>query len=786
MDLLNNCRDEAHQFFNDLLLSAEKSLNENLFELAKNSNSNEEQQRFYDAIQQIKSHSNAMHASFQNELKKSFQAFVDIKEPETSVEEQIDLSNLSLIKRDDLEDELAISVIVSKSNSRNSEILWQFNHRIAALRGGKKVTDETNPFGPAVISHAMQAGVAQLSVDSKIRIHIYKHLGKLFVLSFGNILPKLNNLLAEQGILPNLRFSASQQASRQQPAKEKTRENTAQTAEETPEKIGGETSESSTSLAHQHELYSAIRELQSKMGPRQQTAGGVSFAGVPIDGTGGADSFSDIDYALALSAIQQSTAFVSSAALNKPLSAEAVEKKLFDQLNTQGSEDGRHKMTGDDADTVDLVGMIFRYMLDDPNINDAVKSILSHLHTPYLKLALMDKDFLDNHKHPARALLNQMAELGGRWVKDEKDRNVLPKIKTIVETILKGFIDDAEIFDTLLEDFSRFKESIEKRARMVEKRNTESQQGLERLELSRQQADDEIQSRLQQANIPEVIGTLLHKPWADFLSFNLLRHGDKSLTWEAALKVVDGVIWSVKPSEAADSKEDFHRRQIDLETTVSEGLTTIGYDTEASKSLLSSMHEAHELAYHQAMINEVKQAATDTAPKKEHQTNNITTPIADSAATDSTPPTQSNSAESSTKTSVATDTTQNQTVRTSDSDTQPKTATKTAAAAKPAKQKPQFSKEEQNMVNKLKEISFGTWFAFKNGNTQKQLKLAWFSKVSSHYMFVDQAGIKQAVETQINLAKGMASGAIVILPPNKRSFMERALEAVFDKLKLSH
>ena len=80
-------------------------------------------------------------------------------------------------------------------------------------------------------------------------------------------------------------------------------------------------------------------------------------------------------------------------------------------------------------DTVDLVGLIFRYMLDDVNLHDAVKSLLSHLHTPYLKLALMDQSFLNNYEHSARILLNQLAEVGSRWVKEENDRSVLPTIK---------------------------------------------------------------------------------------------------------------------------------------------------------------------------------------------------------------------------------------------------------------------------------------------------------------------------------------------------------------------
>ncbi|WP_159931245.1 DUF1631 domain-containing protein [Oceanicoccus sp. KOV_DT_Chl] len=742
MELLNHCRDHAHKFYGDLFMAAEKTISDMLFEQAEQSTSNDDQRRYFEAMQQLKANSGVMQTTFQQALKKSYQAFVDGLDQEISIDEAIDANSLTLVQRDDLEDELAISVIVSKSNSRNSETLWKLNRRLAVLRGGKNVSDETNPFGPAKVCAAAQQAVTQLSFDSKTKIMIYKQLGKVFVLSFAKELDGLNSLLVEKGILANLRFSAAAQSSQQ------STQSTTPASDSTEQESVVEPAQN---IAHQQQLYSAIRQLQSNLGPRTETAGGVSFAGIPNDGSeGGKETFSAVDYALALSAIQQSKAFLSAASQNRSLAAEKVEEQLFHRLSQQSDPTARHKMSQGDADTVDLVGMIFRYMLDDANLHDAVKSLLSHLHTPYLKLALMDKTFLDNYQHSARVLLNTMADIGGKWVKEDNDRTVLPKIKSIVETVLKGFIDDAGIFDQLLEDFLRFKDNLEKRSRMVEKRNTESQQGLEKLELSKQRAVDEITSRLQQADIPEKIATLLHKPWADFLAFNLLRHGDQSLTWQSALKVVDGVVWSVRPAAVANNKADFQRHQTDLEQSVSEGLQTIGYDPEASKGLLLALKEAQELAYHSSVMQEV----ADHNQKAEQSGSDKV------AATAPQPPAE-------------------------------KTTTKATAKiiAKPKKPlappMPPLSEEEQSIVERLKEIAFGTWFEFDREKVVQSLKLAWYSKVTSHYMFVDQTGVKQAVENQYNLAKGMAAGNIRIAKPLKKSFMERALEAVFDKLKLS-
>ena len=88
-------------------------------------------------------------------------------------------------------------------------------------------------------------------------------------------------------------------------------------------------------------------------------------------------------------------------------------------------------------------------------------------------------------------------------------------------------------------------------------------------------------------------------------------------------------------------------------------------------------------------------------------------------------------------------------------------------------------------MEELKQLSFGTWFEFdrQEAKTPQQLKLAWYSRVSAHYMFVNQAGVKQAIETLTSFATGLCEGRIRPLELENRSFMERALEAVFSRLK---
>ncbi|WP_019529524.1 DUF1631 family protein [Dasania marina] len=751
MELLNNCREYAHGYYSNLLLAAEKKLIDSLFEHSDAAKNNDEQRFYYEAMQACRNNSGGMHAAFQQRLSDCYQRFRDGVVASQTPKEIV--NELSLVNPQKLEDDLAISVIVSKSNSRYSESLWKLNKRLSVLRSGTPVYDEDNPFAPTMVGEALQAAVNALGLESKARLFVYKQLGKLFILGFEKPLKQLNEQLVAQSILPNLKFLAHQQA-----------DGGAPTPPVLPEPDHAH--ESPASIENQRKMLATIQALQTQLGPRTHTAGGVSLGGIATDGDGSAAAFGQMDYALALSAVQQSTDILQAVSQNRPMPAEQVEKKVVEQLLKQGDDKSRHKMTGADANTVDLVGMIFRYILDDENLSDAVKSLLSHLHTPYLKLALMDKTFIDNYEHSARVLINSLADVGGRWVKDEDDKTVLPKIRLVVETVLKGFIDDYSIFDRLLEDFQRFRESLEKRSKMVEKRNTESQQGMERLELSRHRAEEEVLVRFDNGEIHPQAAAILQKPWTDFLAFNLLRHGDEGSTWQSALKVVDAVVWSIQQKQAVDNKEDFHRRQQEFETSIKEGLLAMGYDPGASKGLLISLREAQELAYHQLVLTDDKSVVSpivqDHKPTAKAQPTSpdakpepVVTPAAESV-----PP----------QTAI-----QRQQVQ----------MTHKAKRIPLAEQeKSTLSAAEQRQLDALKDIAFGTWFDFvREDGGRDRMKLAWYSRVTSNYMFVNTAGIKQAVMTCVELVKGMQAGTIELVVLEKRSFMERAFGAVLNKLK---
>ncbi|WP_236632039.1 DUF1631 family protein [Endozoicomonas montiporae] len=104
-------------------------------------------------------------------------------------------------------------------------------------------------------------------------------------------------------------------------------------------------------------------------------------------------------------------------------------------------------------DLINLVGLLFEFIIDDHELPDVIKKTIGLLQIPVLKLALIDKDFLTNREHPGRQLLNDMTSAGMHC--KENDKPVVHLIETTVMTIIRGFTDNPNIFSECLDEFNQ-------------------------------------------------------------------------------------------------------------------------------------------------------------------------------------------------------------------------------------------------------------------------------------------------------------------------------------------
>lgn len=415
-------------------------------------------------------------------------------------------------------------------------------------------------------------------------------------------------------------------------------------------------------------------------------------------------------------------AFDQSTAANVQLAPQQVKDVSLQMMQKIASENEDGAVEAGDMQTIDLVGMLFEYMLSDEHLPDSVKALLSYLHTPFLKIAFIDKDFFEQPEHPARVLLNSLAESGVRWVgNDGSDQyEMFNKIKVTVFRVLEEFKNDVRLFAELLIEFNAYTHNVARRQELMERRALEKAQGEEKLREAKIQVNEVVRSRTDDKELPSAILLLLLQPWSDYMSFVLLRYGEASDSWLRSVKVIDDLLWSLEPKTLQADKVVQMEKQENIAAALESGFETIGYEQAKGRKLIDAVVALQRLALQSKKV--------DPAPA-------------------------------------------------------PMRAKLESMAAEKAgqsaeEQMPQTS-DESKIVESLKMIEFGTWFEFEGG---KRLKVAWFNQKTNHYMLVDQQGRKVSLIAGLQLARDMISGKSKVIAGSSKPFFERALENIYQTL----
>lgn len=381
----------------------------------------------------------------------------------------------------------------------------------------------------------------------------------------------------------------------------------------------------------------------------------------------------------------------------------------------------RRDISAADTNIIELVGMMFEYMLKEENLPNIVKALLSRLHTPLLKVAVIDNRFFTESEHSARKLLNNMTAAGIRWVEEDRlDRGIFPKLKDIVDKVLLEFKENVEIFDALLEELAKAVGELDHRASLVEQRTNEAANGQEKLQAARSRVQKEIRILAQGTSVDDSAQEFLQRIWADKLTFILLRNSeaDESEEWQSSLKLARRIVESSTPPT---SEEQRSTRKAELSALQEELRTASSSLQQVDKEKLISALFAVQ---NQALDAEI-------IPPSEPQQS----PEPEVAETEPDPAPQD-------------------------------------------EQKP-LSPEQEAMLEKLKSIPFGTWFDFhKPGEPGFRAKLSWRSTITEKFMFVDAMGVKAAVISMHELADCILDGRVTIVSEEKKPFVDRALNAI--------
>lgn len=743
-ELVQSCRKLVMNRLAEHLTGVFAQVDDSLFECAEKAENNQVQTLFFDNMREVRKQRPQIERRYHQQIAQNFSDFLDGKLKPPPSPSELDAEHMALVQNEDYEESLQVINMVSRVKARCAQPLFALEQRLALLNNGQKLGEDINPFGPQMIAQGFRDALTPCPFPLRIKLILYTLFDTHVMQSLDSLYAALNQRLIDAGVLPNLKYSA--QRNHPAPARPKTTPATAaEQAAENSASSGaaavtqpqgqpynaGSTDLSGPPPSDPQELLGSLATLLGEHRQRDIDApllGGTrsiaSFTPRKATSTYSASALLN-----ALNRMQQQSANELSQRLSRPQQVEGLKADLQQQLEAHSELPGQQKVSDQEADVIDLVGMLFDFILDDNNLPDSCKTTLSHLHTPYLKVALQDKALFTQHHHPARRLLNAMAQAGVLYGSEGNERGLLAKMQWVVERVIHDFFGDLQLFESLLEEFNEFVATLRHKVELRERRAVEAAKGREKLLGARQHAVEVIASSLNNRQPPPIIRNFLELTWADVLVFVLLRNGERSPEWQRACEAAEQLAWSGTLLDDA-GRERLQRLRVPLLEDLRKGLLLLGgYHEDGIRRLLQDLVACqHAIQAKQPHVAAQLKPSLPESPLGAMFGEDVTLPLTPSVST--------------------------------------------------------LSVRAQALAKELGHIEFGTWFEFVNGEQVRTLKLSWFSPTTHNYMFVDQSGQRVAIKPLHQLASEMEQGLARLVPPERDApLVDRALTAIYRVLQ---
>lgn len=730
-DLLHAVRDTAGRRLQKLLGNMFEHVDDALFDLAEKAENNAAQMHYFDGMREVRKRRPAVERSYLAQLSRELTEFASQRRaPPAEAPAPLPGSiELSLVADNELEESLAITSMISKNEQRLARDLFAVNQRLAVICGGIKVDDATNPVGPAVLTHAFRQAMRELAADMRVKLIIYKLFDRYVLSGLEELYQEINTQLVGAGVLPQLRHEIAR----------------GQGSSATPGALPGAATQAAgadADLASGEDSGNLLSTLHALFSARRGQPAGGSHLAAP-----GPQAIPTANELLGALSVLQSQ-IVSDGELphgGSDMSSADVAREVMQLkehlLNQVGSLRGErpHHVSSIDEDTIDLVSMLFEFILEDRNLPTEMQVLLARLQIPYLKAAILDRRLFAHRQHPARRLLDGMAELAKGWSEEsDKDHRLHEKVKSIVEQLLHDFDDDMGIFERLVTELQEFQDLTRRRAELAEQRVAESTRGREKLEQARRRAAREILDRINGRSLPPLIHGVLARAWANYLVLTLLRQGEGSTEFADGLRFVNELIASTQLGDDPGSRATLRQMLPGIERSLRSGLANVAFQESDVERLLGQLN-----AYYRQKLGESPAAQTV-------------------AASEQTPPAIPDSIQSIVETSPES----------------AGVAPEEATIEETIDTLPPQVREQMDAVGALKP---GTWIEFcPTGSTPERAKLSWISPMSGRYLFVNRRGLKVGDYAPQELAASFAAGSARVLASN--AFFDRAMDAIVGRL----
>jgi len=700
-------------------------------------------------------------------------------------EVSVSATTLTLVNDTDVDRDIVLVDIIRREAQRSATPLQLLGQRFGVLAAGPAFDVDDLPFGPQALCRIVRELGQQFELGLETQLALYRVFDRQLLERLGELLERANILLAHEGVLPGLVYTpylarsattrriitgperglpgarggaaarpltgwngsapSTGWAAMTQEAMAPPAAGPAHGAPNGDAAVPGPAASAPASapansappaatdlgapaMSALHQLLGAARQAHAAgtvPGGNAMAAQAVAATtGAPTPAADNAFLAPEVPAALAVpaEAVHATLAKLQSQAI-APGGARRSMADLHNALLAQVRADhgAQAALTVKDSDTFDLLDMLYGQIQREVRPDAVSADLLTRLQVPVARAALSDPAFFVRDQHPARELLNAVAEAGANWLGEEDvDPQLVQKLGLAVDQVVNDYDGDVAVFDTANEEIQQHFRALAHKAELAERRHVEAARGKERLEAAKQQASTSIEQLCAQAAPPRFVQALLKQAWSDVLTLTLLRNGETSPQWQQRQQETARIAEVTCLAPGAAARDDA------LGNEVESALLQVGYhqDEAAAIARRLSTPGGEDDSSSRTELTARLRARTRLGEQADAGDPRKVAPLARSTA-------------------------------------------------------------EDDCYRQLRTLPFGTWFEFttnQQGDVRRQ-RLSWYSLITDNALFVNQRGQKVGEHSLDALARLMAHGQVRIVTEDKGRLIDRAWQATLRTLR---
>ncbi len=509
----------------------------------------------------------------------------DANDSKSVAADKLDLSHLSILGEEELQEKIALQNLSSSAAQELKYLLVPIRSGIEQAMPGYVINRSTIAFFPTALAECVFEGLQALETDGDIRRHVLLLFRQQFFTSIDSLFKLIGQMFEEQG------FSLEQLSAVNRPPQPGPQQAPPSAQPQGPGYSQGSPQAQTHGTAPSDTLSQELGQLiqHAQVPAHLMSGGGGSFgslSAVPAD--------LNPDMSIVTVSNKEVGKMLETMQSNVSASKDSgetpdIHKTMAHLLKSNASPNSYRVMSQMGENVINMVSLLFDFILQNDNIAPVASNLIMRLQIPYMRLAVSDSSLFSNREHPARKLLNTMAELAV-GISDTESPGYL-KIHAAVEQLTQQYSDDPQQVESLQEELASFLETLETESKDKEETTQKQAASEEQQEIANSAATQVVNGRINEIDNSLIFHSLLEKVWAEVLKTIYLRHGMDTEQWNTSVLLLDDIIWSTLAGD--NDKKKLLTALPKLVPEVESTFSQYDIDELVRSHFLDQLHEIH-------------------------------------------------------------------------------------------------------------------------------------------------------------------------------------------------